>query len=135
MTVENPNRNPADPQIVDSGVHVRDSESAPATGLQMTLVGALIVAILCVFFYGLNSQRQEVTGPGAPSQQAENVPPAETQTKGSTTGQATRNDAPNAKNPQGATREQQPQKTNATPPQHNGGQNEAQPTAAPKQNQ
>jgi hypothetical protein len=135
MTIENPNRNPADPEIIDSGVHVRDSETAPATGLQMTLVAALIVAILCVFFYGLNSQRQEVTGPGTASQQADNVPPAGSQPKASTTGQATKNDAPNPKNPQGAPRAQQPQRTNATPPQHNGGQNETQPATAPKQNQ
>jgi cytoskeletal protein RodZ len=139
MPVELPHRNPAEPEIIDSGVHVRDSETAPATGLQMTLVAALIVAILSVFFYGLNSQRNETTGPAtassASSQQAQNVPPAETQQKAQTTGQAAKSDAPNPKNPQGATRQQQPQKTNATPPQQNGGQNATRPATAPQKNQ
>ena len=139
MPVDLPQRNPRDPEIVDSGVHVRDSERAPATGAQMTLVGALIVAILFVFFYGLNSQRNEAAGPAtassASSQQAQNAPPAQTQTKAQTTGQAAKNDAPNPKNPQGAPRQQQPQKTDAAPPQQNGGQNAAQPATAPQKNQ
>ena len=120
-------------------MHVRDSERAPATGVQMTLVAALIVAILCVFFYGLNSQRNEADGPATASavssQQAQNAPPAQTQTKAQTTGQAAKSDAPNPKNPPGATRQQQPQKTNATPPSQNGGQNAAQPATAPQKNQ
>jgi hypothetical protein len=144
MPVDLPDRHPAEPEIVDSGVHVRDSERGPATGAQMTLVAALVVVILSVFFYGLNSQRNETTAPATTassgtSQQAQNVPPAKSQGKGNakpqTTGAAPKTDAPNPKNPQGATRQQQPQKTNATPPQHNGGQNEAQPATAPKQNQ
>ena len=139
MTIQTPDRTrPIEPEIVDSGVHVRDSERAPATGAQMTLVAALIVAILCVFFYGLNSQRNETTGPTASSpassEQAQNVPPAETKPKASTTGQAAK-DAPNPKNPPGATRQQQPQKTDAAPPQQNGGQNAAQPATAPQKNQ
>ena len=137
MPTEIPQR-PVEPKIVDSGVHVRDSERAPATGAQMTLVAAVIVAILTVFFYGLNSQRNEATGPTAAStgasKQAENVPPPETQPKASTTGQAAK-DAPNPKNPQGATRQQQPQKTegqSGAQPQSNGGQNVAQPPTAPQ---
>ena len=137
MPVDLPDRR--EPEIVDSGVHVRDSERAPATGVQMTLVAALIVAILCVFFYGLNSQRNEAEGPATASagssQQAQNAPPAQTQSKAQTTGQAAKSDAPNPKNPPGATRQQQPQKTNATPPSQNGGQNAAQPATAPQKNQ
>jgi hypothetical protein len=134
MAMDEPRKTPNEPEIIDSGVHVRDSETAAASGFQMTMVGILIVAILCVFFYGLNSQRQEVAGSGPPSQQAQNVPPPQTQPKASTTGQAA-NEAPNPKNPEGAPRQQQPQKTNATPPQQNGGQNAAQPATAPQKNQ
>ncbi|MGN6573800.1 MAG: hypothetical protein ACTHLO_20525 [Pseudolabrys sp.] len=142
MPTRLPEKNP-EPEIVDSGVHVRDSERAPATGAQMTLVGALIAVILFVFFYGLNSQRNETVAPAtassSSSQQAQNVPPSETQTKeqgkAQTTGQGPKNDAPNPKNPPGATRQQQPQKTDATPPQQNGGQNAAQPATAPQKNQ
>ena len=137
MPVDLPDRR--EPEIVDSGVHVRDSEHAPATGVQMTLVAALIVAILCVFFYGISSQRNESPGPATASsgssQQAQNVPPAQTQTKAQTTGQAAKGDAPNPKNPPGATRQQQPQKTNAAPPSQNGRQNAAQPATAPQKNQ
>ena len=137
MPVELPDRR--EPEIVDSGVHMRDSERAPATGVQMTLVSALIVAILCVFFYGISSQRNESPGPATASsgssQQARNVPPAQTQTKGQTTGQAAKSDAPNPKNPAGATRQQQPQKTDAATPAQNGGQNAAQPATAPQKNQ
>ena len=128
-----------EPEIVDSGVHVRDSERAPASGAQMTLVAALIVAILSVFFYGLNSQRNEVTGPGEASQaqQAQTVPPAGSQAKGETTGQAAKNDAPKPKNPQGETRQQQPQKAEGPKAgqEQNGGQNAAQPPTAPQKNQ
>lgn len=136
MPTEIPRRTPAEPEIVDSGIHVRDSERAPATGVHTTLVAALIVAILCVFFYGLNSQRNETTGPAAPAgaQQAQNVPPAETQKKAETTGQGG-SEAPNPKNPQGQPREQQPQKTDAAAPNQSGGQNGTQPATAPQKNQ
>jgi len=136
MPTEIPDRTRIEPEIVDSGVRVRDSERSPATGVQTTLVAALIVAILSVFFYGLNSQRNETTGPAAPSgaQQAQNVPPAGTQKKAETTGQGG-NEAPNPKNPQGQPRAQQPQKTDAAPPNQSGGQNATQPATAPQKNQ
>jgi len=136
MPTDLPNRNAPEPEILDSGVHVRDSERAPATGAQTTLVAILVVAILSVFFYGLNSQRNETTGPAAPSgaQQAQNVPPAETQKKAETTGQGG-SEAPNPKNPQGQPRAQQPQKTDAASPNQSGGQNAAQPATAPQKNQ
>lgn len=121
MTLQEPENVHPDHPAMDSGVHVRDTESAPATGWQVTMVAALVVAILCVFFYGLNSQRQEVAGASAPAQQAaNNVPPQ----KPATTGQG---QAPDAKNPPGATRQQAPQK--------GGGQNAAQPATAPQKNQ
>jgi hypothetical protein len=109
-----------DHPILDSGVHVRDTETGPASSWQITMVAVLIVAILCVFFYGLNSQRQEEAGASAPSQQATNVPPQ----KPATTGQG---EAPDAKNPPGAPRQQAPQK--------GGGQNATQPPTAPQKNQ
>ena len=63
MTIQESEHVNPDHAVVDSGIHVRDSETAPANGWQITMVGILIVAILCVFFYGLTSQRQEVAGP------------------------------------------------------------------------
>ena len=50
MPVDLPQRNPRDPEIVDSGVHVRDSERAPATGAQMTGKFGYQVEIALVFF-------------------------------------------------------------------------------------
>lgn len=123
MSIEQPE--PVDHPIEDSGIHVRDSEHAPATGWQITMVGLLIVAILCVFFYGLTNQREEVAGP-QPTQQAESVPPAQTQQKPATTGQGG-TPAQNAANPQGAPRQQPAQKA--------GDQNAAQPQTAPQSQQ
>jgi hypothetical protein len=126
MTIQEPEHVNPDHAAVDSGIHVRDSEAAPANGWQITMVGILIVAILCVFFYGLTSQRQEVAGPSAPAQQATNVPSSQTQKTPSTTGQGAK-ETPNPKNPPGATRQQQPQKAS--------GQNATQPPSAPQKNQ
>ena len=135
MTFHEPeNSTDIDRPIVDSGVHVRDTEHAPASSTQITLVAVLVVAILCVFFYGLTSQRQEVAGASAPAQQAQHVPPAQTQQKPSTTGQGS-GEAPNPGNPQGAPRQQQPQKTEATPANQRGGQNQVPPPTAPQKNQ
>ena len=55
---------PATPDrpTLDSGVQVRDSERAPASAWQIGMAAVLVIAILCVFFYGLSSQRQEVAG-------------------------------------------------------------------------
>lgn len=52
----------ADPVIVDSGVHVRDSEHARASGIQIGLTFLAVIAILSIFFYGLNNQRTEIAG-------------------------------------------------------------------------
>jgi len=60
MSFEDPAK--PDHPVIDSGVHVRDAERAPATAWQIGMVAVLVVAILCVFFYGLTSQRQEVAG-------------------------------------------------------------------------
>jgi hypothetical protein len=60
MSFEDPAR--PDRPIIDSGVHVRDSERAPASAWQIGMAAVLVIAILCVFFYGLTSQRQEVAG-------------------------------------------------------------------------
>jgi hypothetical protein len=64
-----------EPVLEDSGIHTRDTERAPMTLWQMTVTALLVVAILCVFFYGVTSQREEVTGP-AQQQTASSVPPA-----------------------------------------------------------
>lgn len=55
---------PATPDrpTLDSGVHVRDTERAPASAWQIGMAAVLVIAILCVFFYGLTSQRQVVAG-------------------------------------------------------------------------
>lgn len=103
-----------DRPVLDSGVHVHDSERAPATAWQIGMVAVLVIAILCVFFYGLTSQRQEVAGSTAPSAQATNVP-APTQPKVGTTGAAPKAD------------KQQPQKADSG--------NAVQPPTAPQKNQ
>lgn len=87
MTLQEPET--PDRPAIDSGVHVRDSETAPASGFQITMVAVLVAAILFVFFYGLNSQRQEGGGTSAPAPQAVNVPPPQP----STTGQGGQNAA------------------------------------------
>lgn len=129
MSFEDPAK--PDLPVLDSGVHVRDSERAPASAWQIGMAAVLVIAILCVFFYGLTSQRQQVAGSTAPSAQATNVPSTEQhkQTVG-TTGAA-----PKPENPPGAPRQQQPQKTDATPPGARGGQNAVQPPSAPQKNQ
>jgi hypothetical protein len=59
---------PATPgrSTLDSGVQVRDSERAPASAWQIGMAAVLVIAILCVFFYGLTNQRQEVAGNAQP---------------------------------------------------------------------
>jgi hypothetical protein len=59
---------PATPDrpVLDSGVHLRDSERAPASAWQIGMAAVLIIAILCVFFYGLTNQRQQVAGNNQP---------------------------------------------------------------------
>jgi len=123
-------KDPAPPgrPVLDSGVRVRDSERSPASAWQIGMAAVLVIAILCVFFYGLTSQRQEVAGSAAPSTQAANMPAASQQKQNAGTTGA----APRPESPPGATRQQQPQKTDATPPGARGGQNAAQsPTAPP----
>jgi hypothetical protein len=78
MSMLEPENTRADRTVVDSGVHVRDS--APVTLWQMLFTGLLVIAILCFFFYGVTSQREEVTGP-AQQQASTSVPPAQTQPK------------------------------------------------------
>ena len=80
MSMLEPENTRLDRPTVDSGVYVRDTHDAPATLWQMLITGLLVIAILCVFFYGVTSQREEVTGP--PQQQtASSVPPAQAQPK------------------------------------------------------
>jgi hypothetical protein len=135
MAVEEPEIVNVETPVVDSGIHVADPEDTPASGWQITLAAVLVVAILSVFFYGVSNQRLEVAG-STPSQQATNVPPAQTAptktaskqaAKPSTTGQAPHEDAPKPGNPPGAPRQQQPQKADS--------QNAAKPASAPQKNQ
>jgi hypothetical protein len=129
MSFEDPTT--PDRPTLDSGVHVRDTERAPATAWQIAMAAVLVIAILCVFFYGLTNQRQQVAGSTAPSAQATNVPSTEQQKQSvGTTGAA-----PKPENPPGATRQQQPQKTDAIPPGARGGGNAVQPPSAPQKNQ
>jgi len=75
MSLREPDNTPIEPVIQDSGIHTRDTERAPVSLGQMLITGLLVIAILCIFFYGVTEQRQEVSGP--PQQQAANsVPPA-----------------------------------------------------------
>ena len=120
-----------DRPVIDSGVHIRDSERAPASAMQIGMAAVLVIAILSVFFYGVTTQREPVAGATAPSQQATNVPaPAQPKPDVGTTGAA-----PKPENPPGATRQQQPQKAESTPAGARGGGNEVQPPTAPQKNQ
>jgi len=51
-----------EPEVMDSGVHVRDSERDIASTPQIALTVLAIVGILGVVFWGLNHQRTEVAG-------------------------------------------------------------------------
>lgn len=79
MSLPDPENTRIDHPRTDSGIHIRDSERAPATPWQIFVAGLLVIAILCVFFYGLTEQRTEVAG--APHENASIAAPA---------GQATR---------------------------------------------
>jgi hypothetical protein len=74
MSLREPDNTPIEPVIEDSGIHTRDTERAPMSLGRLLITGLLIIAILCIFFYGVTEQRQEVSGP--PQQQAStSVPP------------------------------------------------------------
>jgi len=73
MSLREPDNTPIEPVIEDSGIHTRDTERAPVSLGQMLITGLLVIAILCIFFYGVTEQRQEVSGP--PQQTASSVPP------------------------------------------------------------
>jgi hypothetical protein len=72
MSLREPDNTPIEPVIEDSGIHARDTEGAPASLGQMLITGLLVIAILCIFFYGVTEQRQEVSG----QQAASSAPPA-----------------------------------------------------------
>jgi len=111
-----PDNDPGDQTTFDSGVHVRDSERAPATAWQITLTAVLVIAILCVFFYGLTNQRVEVAGSTPPPPQQTNVPSTEKQNQNAgTTGQAPNPDNPQQPAKAGAA-QPKPGDQNATPP-------------------
>ena len=66
-----------EPLIEDSGVLVRDSERAPAGLGKLAVTALLVIAILCIFFYGVTQQRNEVSGPTPQTEQqaSTSVPP------------------------------------------------------------
>lgn len=66
MSLPDPENTRIDHPTTDSGIHIRDSDQAPATPWQMFVAALVVIAILCVFFYGLTEQRTEVAG--APNQ-------------------------------------------------------------------
>jgi len=68
MSLPEPENTQIDRPIEDSGIHVRDTERASITTWQVFITSLLVIAILCVFFYGLTEQRVEVAG--APQQQS-----------------------------------------------------------------
>ena len=96
MSMLEPENTRLDRPTVDSGVYVRDTHDAPATLWQMLITGLLVIAILCVFFYGVTSQREEVTGP--PQQQtASSVPPAQASRNSRSRAARRRNPPPRAR--------------------------------------
>jgi hypothetical protein len=62
MSLPDPENTQIDRPIEDSGIHIRDTERAPITTWQIFITSLLVIAILCVFFYGLTEQRVEVAG-------------------------------------------------------------------------
>lgn len=62
MALPEPDNTRTDHARLDSGVHVRDTERAPATGWQIFVTSLLVLAILVVFFYGLTEQRVYIAG-------------------------------------------------------------------------
>jgi hypothetical protein len=84
-----------EPAIEDSGVLVRDTEREPAGLGRLAITALLVIAILCIFFYGVTQQRNEVSGPTPPAEQhastsvpppsgSQAQPPANRETTGST---------------------------------------------------
>jgi hypothetical protein len=47
----------------DNAVHLSDPDTGNASPFQIGVVGIALIAILTIFFYGVNSQRTEVTAP------------------------------------------------------------------------
>ncbi|WP_162826757.1 hypothetical protein [Pseudolabrys taiwanensis] len=80
MTMQDPERGQAEPEIIDSGVHVRDSERGKASTGQIALTACAIIAILAVFFWGVSNQRTEIAG--SESTQATTAPAANGDTSG-----------------------------------------------------
>lgn len=62
MSMQEPERDNKEPEILDSGVHVRDSERGTASTGQIALTACAIIAILALFFWGVNNQRTEIAG-------------------------------------------------------------------------
>jgi len=98
MSLPEPENTHIDRPIEDSGIYIRDSERASITTWQVFITSLLVIAILCVFFYGLTEQRVEVAGapqeqsniaaPVGQDQQKPNAPPASTAAPPTTTGAA-----------------------------------------------
>jgi hypothetical protein len=68
MSLPDPHNTQIDRPIEDSGIHIQDPERASITTWQIFITSLLVIAILCVFFYGLTEQRVEVAG--RPQQQS-----------------------------------------------------------------
>jgi hypothetical protein len=62
MTLEPERDNDNEKEILDSGVHVRDSERSAASVMQITVAAVAIVAILSLFFWGVNHQSEQIAG-------------------------------------------------------------------------
>jgi len=74
MSLREPDNTPIEPVIEDSGIHTRDTERAPTSLGRLLITGLIVIAILCIFIYGVTEQRHETSGP--PQQQAStSVPP------------------------------------------------------------
>jgi len=65
-SVPDPENTRIDQPIEDSGVHIRDTEHAPASLWQMTVTALLVITILVIFFYGVTEQRTYVAGLNPP---------------------------------------------------------------------
>lgn len=131
MTLHEPERG-NEREMVDSGMPLRDSERSRAGSLQISVTAIAIAAILLLFFWGVNNQREENGG----SETAAQPMPATVTSAGTSGAQSSQSKAPETtgqapNQPAAPPANQQPTGTgqNATPAQ---GDQPAQPRGAGK---
>lgn len=67
---------PQDPVVEDNAIHVPNPETARANGTQIGIAAVAVIAILFIFFYGVNNQRDETASSPSTTPVATTQPPA-----------------------------------------------------------